>query len=113
MQNRRDFLNVFRLDRYRRRPIDAELLQSYVGKYKGEQGFEINVTRKDGKLFAAPGGQPPLSLLAVDKTTFRPVAFDNHGSVTFNVEAGTTMGCALKHGESKMQLKRVEETKRP
>jgi len=93
--------------------VDAEILQSYVGKYKSEQGFEINVTLKDGKLFAALGGQQPLSLMAVDKTTFRPTAFDNYGTVTFNVEAGKTMGCALKHGPTTVQLKRVEETKRP
>ena len=93
--------------------VDAETLQSYVGKYKGEQGIEFNVTLKNGKLFAAPGGQQPLSLMAVDKTTFRPIAFDNYGIVTFDVEAGKTMGCALKHGESTMQLKRVEETIRP
>ncbi len=93
--------------------VDAEILQSYVGKYKGEQGIEFNVTFKDSKLFAAPGGQQPLSLMAVDKTTFRPIAFDNYGTVTFNVEAGKTMGCALKHGPHTMQLKRVEETKEP
>jgi catechol 2,3-dioxygenase-like lactoylglutathione lyase family enzyme len=93
--------------------VDPEILQSYVGKYKGEQGFEINVTLKDGKLFAAPGAQQPLRLMAVDQATFRPTAFDNYGSVTFTVEAGKTIGCALKHGESTMQLKRVEETKRP
>ena len=87
--------------------VDAAILQSYVGKYKGESGIEFNVTLKDGKLFAAPGGQQPLRLMAVDQTTFRPNAFDNYGTVTFNVEAGQTMGCALKHGEGTMQLKRV------
>jgi uncharacterized glyoxalase superfamily protein PhnB len=91
--------------------VDGEILQSYVGKYKGEHGVEFNVTLKDGRLCAAPGGQPPWSLLAVDQTTFRPIAFDNDGFVTFNVDAGKTVGCAVKHGESTMQLKRVEETK--
>ena len=33
--------------------IDAATLQSYVGKYRNEQGTEITVTFKDGKLFAA------------------------------------------------------------
>jgi len=93
--------------------VNAEILQSYVGKYKGEQGIEFNVTFKDGKLFAAPGSQQPLSLMAVDQTTFRPISFDNYGIVTFNVEAGKTTGCALKHGEHTMQLKRTEETTRP
>jgi hypothetical protein len=47
--------------------------------------------------------------MAVDQTTFRPIAFDDFGAVTFNVEAGKTMGCALKHGSHTMQLKRVAE----
>lgn len=88
--------------------VDAEILQSYVGRYKSEQGFEINVTLKDGKLFAAAGGQQPLSLMAVDQTTFRPTAFDNYGTVSFNVEAGKTLDLALKQGASTIQLKRVE-----
>lgn len=46
-----------------------------------------------------------------NQTTFKPTAFDNYGIVTFHVEAGKTVGCALKHEESTMQLKRVEETK--
>ena len=92
--------------------VAVEILQSYVGKYKGERGVEFNVTLKDGKLFAAPGSQQPLSLMAIDQTTFRPIAFDNFGTLTFNVEAGKTLGCAIKHEESTMQLKRVEETKR-
>jgi catechol 2,3-dioxygenase-like lactoylglutathione lyase family enzyme len=91
--------------------VDAETLQSYVGKYKGEKGFECDVNLKDGKLFAALGRQQPLSLMAVDQTTFRAAALDNYGSVTFKVEAGKTTGCALNLGENTMQLNRVEETK--
>ena len=92
--------------------VDAQTLQSYAGKYKGEKGFGIIATVKDGKLFAALGAQQPLSLMPVDKTTFRPIAFDGLGTVTFNVEDGKTIGCALKHGDNTTQLKRVEETKR-
>jgi uncharacterized glyoxalase superfamily protein PhnB len=91
--------------------VDERVLRSYAGKYKGEHGAEFNVGLKDGRLFAALGGQLPLSLLAVNQTTFRPTALDNDGFVTFNVEGGKTMGCAVKHGEHTMQLKRVEETK--
>jgi catechol 2,3-dioxygenase-like lactoylglutathione lyase family enzyme len=87
--------------------VDVETLQSYVGKYKAKQGFEINVSFKDGKLFAAPGAQQPLSLLAVDNFTFRPIAFDDYGILTFNVEEGKTVGCVLKHGSTQMQLKRA------
>jgi uncharacterized glyoxalase superfamily protein PhnB len=92
--------------------LDAETLQSYVGKYKDERGVEFNVTLKDGKLFAASGGQEPLSLIAVDQTTFIPIAFDNYGTLTFNVEAGRTMSCALDHGDGTIQMKRVDETMR-
>ena len=84
--------------------VDAETLQSYVGKYKGEQGFEINVTFKDGKLFAALGGQQPLTLMADDQATFRPIALDDFGVITFNVQAGITTGCALKLGSHTTQL---------
>lgn len=89
--------------------VAAEILQSYLGKYKSEQGFVLNVTLKDGKLFAALGGQQPMSLIAVDETTFTPIAFDNLETVTFNLEAGKSMGCALKHGDDTIQLQRVDE----
>lgn len=92
--------------------VDVATLQSYVGKYKSEQGLEINVTLKDGKLFATAAGQQPLSLMAIDKTTFKPTAFDGV-TVTFNVEGGKTTGFALKQGPNTTQLKRIEETKQP
>ena len=95
------------------REVDAAVLQSYVGKYKDEHGVEFNVSLKDGKLFAAAGGQQPLSLMAVGNTTFRPIAFDDYGVVTFNVEDGKTTGCVLKHGDGTMPLKRVDESKLP
>lgn len=89
--------------------VDAGILQSYVGRYLSEEGFEFKITFKDGKLFAAPAGQQPMRLTAVDKTTFRPTTID--GSITFNVEAGKTMGFALIQGTDTKQLTRVEETK--
>ena len=92
--------------------VDVATLQSYVGKYKSEQGLEINVTLKDGKLFATAAGQQPLSLMAIDRTTFKPTAFDGV-TVTFNVKGGKTTGFALKQGANTTQLKRIEETKQP
>jgi ankyrin repeat protein len=87
--------------------IDAATLQSYAGKYKSEQGLEISVALKDGKLFAAAAGQPPLSLVAVDKTSFRPSEFDGL-TVVFNVDGGKTTGLSLKQGANTTVLKRVE-----
>jgi len=88
--------------------VDADTLESYAGLYKGEQGFECDVSLQGGKLYAALGRQEPLSLMAVDRTTFRPIAFENLGTVTFNVEAGKTTGCAITHGEGTVKLQRLE-----
>jgi hypothetical protein len=86
--------------------IDVATLQSYVGKYKSENS-EITVTFKDGKLFAAPGGQPPLLMIALDKLTFRPAAFDGL-VVTMNVERGTATGFTLKQGTNTTLFKKLE-----
>lgn len=87
--------------------VDAATLQSYVGKYRGEQGMEISVNFKDGKLFAAPAGQPPILMMALDKTTFKPTAFDGI-TVAFKVEDGKVNSFELKQGPTTTVLKRVE-----
>jgi len=88
--------------------IDNETLQSYVGKYKSEKGLEISVISKDGKLLTSAAVQQPFALMAVDKVTFRPTAFDGM-TLIFNVESGKTTGAILKQGANTTQLKRVEE----
>jgi len=87
--------------------VDAGTLQLYVGKYKAEPGPEMSITLKDGKLFAGQGGQS-FALMAVDKTTFKPAAFDGI-TFTFNVEGGKTVGFALKQGPNTTQLRRVSD----
>lgn len=89
--------------------IDAATLQSYAGKYKGEPRPEISVTFKEGKLFAFFGfdSQP---LMALDQTSFRPLAFGGV-TLTFNVEEGKVVGMAFKQGQNTIQLKRIEEVK--
>ena len=86
--------------------VDAATLQSYVGKYKGDPGPEITFTVKDGKLIGTGGGGP-ITLMAVDQTTFRPVEFDGL-TFTFNVEGGKVTGVSLKQGANTTALKRVE-----
>lgn len=91
--------------------IDAATLQSYVGTYRGDPGPEFTITLKDGKLFVAPqGARDPLPLMAIDKTNFRPTAFEGL-TVTFNVEGENVTGLALKQGPNTTQLKRVVEAK--
>ncbi len=87
--------------------IAAEVLQSYAGKYKSEQGLEIGITLKDGKLHALPAGQGPLALSAVDKTTFRPADFDGV-TISFTVESGKAVSLSLIRGTTTTLLKKIE-----
>lgn len=87
--------------------IPVEVLQSYAGKYKSEQGLEITVAVKDGKFYATAANQQPLVLSAVDKVTFKPVDFDGL-TIIFNVESGKATGMSLKQGANTTVLKRVE-----
>jgi hypothetical protein len=90
--------------------VDAATLQSYVGRYKSEQGNEIVFTLKDGKLIATPANQGPIPMMAVDQTTFRPVAFEGI-VITFVVEGAKTSSFSLKQGTNTTVFKRVEEAK--
>lgn len=86
--------------------VDAATLQSYAGKYRGDPGPEISVTVKDGKLFATLG-RDAYQLMALDKTTFRPIAFAGV-TIVFNIEADKVTGATMKDGRGTTQLKRVE-----
>lgn len=90
--------------------VDPATLQSYVGRYKTEQGPEIVFSLKDGKFFGTAAGQQPLAMMAIDKKTFRPVAFDGI-NVSFNVEGDKATGFTFKQGPATLLYKRVEETK--
>ena len=87
--------------------VDAATLESYVGKYKNEQGTEVSITFKDGKLFATPTGQNPIALIAVDRTSFRPAEFDGI-LVTLNIENEKVTGFNLRQGPGTTVFKRVE-----
>ena len=86
--------------------IDLATLQSYAGKYKGEHGLEVEMTVKDGKLFAAAGAQEPVSLWPLDQITFKPIAFDG-ATVIFNVQDGTTTGITFIQDGHRNELKRL------
>jgi len=87
--------------------VDAATLQSYAGKYKGEPGPEATVTVQDGKLMVAGFTRQPQPLMALDNTTFRPIAFGGI-TLTFNVEGGKVTGVAFKQGNSTTQMKRID-----
>lgn len=86
--------------------VDAATLQTYAGKYKGEPGPEVSISVKDGKLLAN-FGRDPFPLMALDKTTFRPITFGGF-TLTFNSEAGKVTSISFKQGPNTTQLKRVE-----
>ena len=90
--------------------LDAATLQSYVGRYKSENN-EFVFSVREGKMFATPlGSQQPIALMAVDKTTLRPIAFDGI-VVTLTIEGEKVTGFTLKQGPNNTVYKRVEETK--
>ena len=86
--------------------VEAAILQTYVGKYRGEPGPEIAITFKDGKLFAAVG-RDTVPLMALDQTTFRPLAFPGI-TLVFNREADKIASMTFKQGQNTSQLKRIE-----
>ena len=86
--------------------VDAPILDTYVGKYKSEQGMEITVTRSDKKFIAQVMGQPPIVLMATDKVTFRPVAFDGI-VVTFKSQGDKVTSFELQQGPTKSMFTRV------
>lgn len=86
--------------------VDAATLQTYAGKYRGDPGPEISVTVQNGKLFALLG-RDSYQLMALDKTTFRPLAFSGV-TLVFNSEAGKVTNITLKQEPNTSQLKRIE-----
>jgi len=87
--------------------VDAATLQTYAGKYKGETGPEATVLLKEGKLLVAGFAREPIPLMALDNTTFRPLAFAGI-SFKFNVEAGKVVSMTFKQGQTTNVMKRVE-----
>lgn len=92
--------------------LDPTTLQSYAGTYKSEQGPQITLTFKNGKLSAAAQGQRAMTLIGIDKVTLRPRDFDGL-SITMNIETGKVSGFTMKQGATTTLYKRVEEIKQP
>lgn len=86
--------------------VDAAVLQTYAGKYRGEPGPEISITFKDGQLVAGVG-RDSFPLMALDTTTFRPIAFSGI-TLVFNREADKVASITFKQGPNTSQLKRIE-----
>ena len=85
--------------------VDAAVLETYVGKYRPEQGNELTVTVKDKKLFTMLGNQGPFAMMALDKTIFRPIDFGGV-TITFTVEGDKVSGLTMKQGPTTTVYKR-------
>ena len=86
--------------------IKAEILQSYVGKYKSESGMEITMTYSNNVLMGAITGQRQYRLYAIDEVTFSPPFFDDV-FVKFKVDGGKVSGMTLTQGKTVTELARV------
>lgn len=86
--------------------LAPEALKSFVGTYKMQQGFEIDVTLEDGKIFAQPTGQSPAEIFPEGPTTFflkvvrASIEFDQN-------DAGEVTGLTLSQGGQQMKGEKV------
>lgn len=87
--------------------VDAATLQSYAGKYKGETGPEATLSVKDNTLYFAGFTREPQPLMALDKTTFRLLAFAGI-TLTFNIENGKVASMTFKQGQNTNVMNRIE-----
>ena len=85
--------------------VDAATLQSYAGKYKGDN-VEATVSLAEGALVAVIPGQRPLQLMPIDATTFKPLFVDGV-SVRFKVAGGKVTGLSLTRQQNTTELTRV------
>lgn len=92
--------------------IDAATLQTYVGRYKSEQGNEIVISVKDGKVMASLANQGALVMISMDKITFRPAAFEGF-TMSFTTTENKVTGLTLVQGTRPTAYKRVEESGKP
>lgn len=85
--------------------VELERLESYAGTYKHEHGFFVEITVTDGKLFAAPAGERPMSLWPLDQNTFMPVAIAE-AKLIFNIESGAVSSVSFVQDSQTTLLKR-------
>jgi uncharacterized glyoxalase superfamily protein PhnB len=85
--------------------IDVATLESYAGTYKGEHGFGVEITVKDGRLFGATPGNQPMSLWPLDQVTFRPVAMAG-ATLTLEIEDGNPTGLTIVQDGYPIKLSR-------
>lgn len=86
--------------------LDTAVLERYVGRYRGRADFTVDITLKDGRLFAQATGTIPFELLATSETEFflKGAGFD----VTFRLDRdGGVRGFAVDTDLGIIEVERV------
>jgi CubicO group peptidase (beta-lactamase class C family) len=76
--------------------LETSLLDTYVGTYQMEPGFEVVVSRKDNTLFVEVDKQPANELAATSETTFRVKDFP--AKVAFQTSENGNISLLLSRG---------------
>jgi hypothetical protein len=87
--------------------IDSVVLNSYAGTYRMSDGSEMVLQTRDGKLVANFQGRP-FPLIALQKTTFRPIAFEGI-TLVFNFDGEKVKSLTLKQSNSANEFMRVAD----
>lgn len=89
--------------------LPAEVLNRYVGTYRGDGTTELTVTVEDGVLVAKfAGPQPPIPLASIDQTSFRPADSDGV-RLGFTLDNGVGKTLTVEGPRGKQVYTRVEK----
>lgn len=87
-------------------PISMATLERHAGVYQSPAGMKVDMILRDGSLWAVPGEQNPIDLMAVSDTSFRAIYFENI-EVNFRVEEGKSVGFTFTYGEDSIDHVRI------
>jgi len=87
--------------------IDSAILNTYVGDFQLQPGFNINITESNGELSATATGQPKVDLKPLSETEFEVVGVG--AKVEFIPNGGKNVALFKLHqGGQIMEVKRIE-----
>ena len=92
---------------HREVPLDATLLEAYVGEYRLAPTFSITVTREGNALFIQATGQPKFPLYAESETEFFLKVVD--AQITFVKEDGRVSRLVLHQNGRDMPGEKIKE----
>ena len=88
--------------------VSRELLASYAGTYRSDDGRQVSIVLQGGTLLAFPDDAPGVSLLPTDARTFTCGELDN-AVVQFEVDDQRPTALRFSQGPLDLRFARVEE----